>query len=82
MLSAFRYQKPKLILFHTDCEPEGEYWNALKHVLGDTLKIVKRSPPEKVWGFNIAVVWLRFFFLNDKGTLSYFDSLLYFGLAV
>ena len=59
MLGAFRYQKPKVILFHTDCEPKGEYWKALKQILGDTLKIVKRSPPKKVWGIKIAVSFIK-----------------------
>nr|CAB3262879.1 uncharacterized protein LOC100184557 [Phallusia mammillata] len=51
-----RYQKPDLILFHTNCEPTGEYWEAFKFLAGTKLKIVKRSPPKSVWGIDIDVV--------------------------
>ncbi|XP_076802206.1 uncharacterized protein LOC143446456 isoform X1 [Clavelina lepadiformis] len=56
LLGAFRYQNPKLILFHTDCEPESEYWVVFKKIAGATLRLVKRSPPLTIWGIPIKVV--------------------------
>nr|CAB3262881.1 uncharacterized protein LOC100184557 [Phallusia mammillata] len=55
-VGALRYQKPDLILFHTDSEPSGEYWDAFKFLAGKKLKIVKRSPPKSIWGININLV--------------------------
>lgn len=54
-MGALRYQRPRVILFHTDCEPHGDYWEALRRIAGEKLKVVKRSPPEKIWGLDIKV---------------------------
>nr|CAB3262880.1 uncharacterized protein LOC100184557 [Phallusia mammillata] len=50
LLSAWKFQSPELILFHTTCEPKGYYWDSFKSFVGDTLKIVQRTPPLQVWG--------------------------------
>jgi len=55
LTGALRYQKPRMILFHCNCEPTGDYWEAFKEIAGKTLKIVRRTPPEKIWGINIKV---------------------------
>ncbi|CAK8675119.1 unnamed protein product [Clavelina lepadiformis] len=56
MLSALRYQKPSLILFHTDCVPNGTYWAAFVEEAAEKLKIVKRTPPMSVWGQQVTRV--------------------------
>jgi len=55
LIGALRYQDPSIILFHTDCEPSGPYWNAFKAIAGKRLKIVKRTAPAEVWGIDIKV---------------------------
>jgi len=54
-MGALRYQKPRLILFHCNCEPTGEYWDAFKAIARKTLRIVQRTPPENIWGKSIKV---------------------------
>ncbi|XP_076823693.1 uncharacterized protein LOC143469765 isoform X2 [Clavelina lepadiformis] len=56
MLSALRYQKPSLILFHTNCVPNGTYWAAFVEEAAEKLKIVKRTPPMSVWGQQVTRV--------------------------
>ena len=56
ILSALRYQNPDFILVHGDCEPEGEYWIWLRKEAGEKLKFVKKSPPETIFGSEIALV--------------------------
>ena len=48
-LSCLKIQKPEKILFHTDCQPEGNYWEKFKEQAGDDLIIVKRSQPTHIW---------------------------------
>jgi len=45
-----------LILFHTNCEPNGIYWKELKKIAGKKLILVKKSPPKKIWGNTVEVV--------------------------
>jgi len=54
-IGALRYQNPALILFHTDCEPTGPYWEAFKAIAGKRLLVVKRTAPTKVWGIDVKV---------------------------
>ncbi|XP_002122051.2 uncharacterized protein LOC100184557 [Ciona intestinalis] len=56
IFSAYEYQEPDLILFHTNCEPNGTYWEALKQTIDSKLKIVKRSPPTTIWGHPVQKV--------------------------
>ena len=56
VLAVKRNHQPDVILFHTDCEPTNSlYWTTLK-CLVDTLHVVKRTPPHKVWNSNITIV--------------------------
>ena len=50
MLAALKHQKPDLIVLHTDCEPTGWYWHLFKSAAGETLKIVKKTPPKSIFG--------------------------------
>ena len=56
MLSALKYQNPALILVHTNCPPKGVYWDLFKGAAGSKLKIVKKSPPEEIFGKKVKVV--------------------------
>jgi len=58
LMGALRYQKPRLILFHCDCEPTGEYWDAFKTIAAKSLRIVRRTPPETIWGLKIGVIFI------------------------
>jgi len=49
MLSSLKFQNPALIFFHTNCPPNGTYWQAFSNVAGRRLRIVKRTPPVQVW---------------------------------
>ena len=44
--SVIKIQKPVTILFHTDCLPHGKYFREVE----PHLRIVKRTPPQTVWG--------------------------------
>ena len=50
MLSALRYQQPDLILLHTNCVPDGSYWKTFQRAAGNTLMIIRRSPPQEIFG--------------------------------
>jgi len=54
-MGALKYQKPHLILFHTNCEPDSEYWFIFKKIAGSSLRVVQRSFPDVVWGKSIQV---------------------------
>ena len=56
MLSALKFQKPDYILVHGDCEPKGTYWQLFKQAAGDKLKLVKKTPPEKIFGSKITAL--------------------------
>ena len=56
MLSALKYQNPALILLHTDCPPKGVYWDLFKGAAGSKLKIVKKSPPQEIFGKKVKKV--------------------------
>ena len=56
MLSSLRYQNPELILVHGDCEPEGKYWELFKQAAGNKLKLIKKTPPDKIFGNEITAV--------------------------
>ena len=56
MLSALRYQNPALILVHTDCPPNGIYWDLFKGAAGSKLKVVRKSPPVEIFGKKVEVV--------------------------
>ena len=53
ILSALRHQKPDYILFHGDSEPSGVYWDWLKDEAGKKLKLIKKSPPDSIFGIRI-----------------------------
>ena len=55
IIGVWRYQKPTVILFHCDREPVSAYWKAAKLKCGKTLKIVRRSPPRKIYGNSLRV---------------------------
>uniref|UniRef100_H2Y704 Alpha-1,4-N-acetylglucosaminyltransferase n=1 Tax=Ciona savignyi TaxID=51511 RepID=H2Y704_CIOSA len=56
ILSVYEYHIPDLIIFHTNCEPNGTYWEALKTTIDSRMKIVKRSPPTSIWGHTVKKV--------------------------
>ena len=56
MLSSLRYQKPEFILVHGDCEPKGKYWELFKQAAGNKLKMIKKTPPDKVFGNKITAI--------------------------
>ncbi|XP_070545486.1 uncharacterized protein [Ptychodera flava] len=56
ILSAHKFMKPDRIMFHTDCEPEGDYWEEAKEKLGDALQIITRKVPKTVFNNTIAFI--------------------------
>ena len=60
LMGALRYQQPRLILFHTNCEPDSEYWFIIKKIAASKMRVVQRSPPEFFWGKSIKVSPLLF----------------------
>nr|XP_039252113.1 uncharacterized protein LOC120329532 [Styela clava] len=56
MKSAIKVQKPRLILLHTNCAPSGPYWEEFVSEAGTKLKIVKRTPPNRIWNHNVTRV--------------------------
>ena len=48
VLSAHKLINPTVILFHTDNEPTGTYWERVKKL--PKFKVVKRDPPTKLFG--------------------------------
>ena len=56
MLSSLKFQKPEFILVHGDCEPEGEYWELFKRAAGNKLKLIKKTPPEEIFGNKITAI--------------------------
>jgi len=70
MLSALRYQQPNLILLHTNCIPNGRYWKIFQKAAGDTLMIIRRSPPQEIFGekFTVsATFYVEFHWRNCEG---------------
>jgi len=59
-MGALKYQKPRLILFHTNCEPDSEYWFDIKKIAGSKLQVVQRSLPDVIWGKSIQVKLFMF----------------------
>jgi len=60
-LSVIKVLKPDKIYLHTDCstgftEDEFGYWNSIRKLAGDLLRLVKRSPPTTVFGTDLKVV--------------------------
>jgi len=60
-MGALRYQQPRLILFHTNCEPDSEYWLIIKKIAASKMRVVQRSPPEFLWGKPVKVRPFTFF---------------------
>ncbi|XP_077985187.1 uncharacterized protein LOC144439828 [Glandiceps talaboti] len=58
MLSAHRVMKADTILFHTDCQPEGEWWQEAKDLI-PTLIIHNMTMPTEVFGKNLSTKWLE-----------------------
>ncbi|CAD5117920.1 DgyrCDS6665 [Dimorphilus gyrociliatus] len=52
MLSSFRIQNPEKIIFHTNKEPVGKYWNEAKRQI-TSLNINYRQPPLKLFGEDV-----------------------------
>ncbi|XP_077999599.1 uncharacterized protein LOC144452381 [Glandiceps talaboti] len=48
--------KADLILFHTDCEPKGRWWDEAKAKITN-LEVVKRKPPIDVFGVGLTPRW-------------------------
>ncbi|XP_070545627.1 uncharacterized protein [Ptychodera flava] len=48
VISVFKIMKPERILFHTDCEPTGQWWEEAKLI--PILEVVHRDPPRSVFG--------------------------------
>ena len=51
--------KPDKIYLHTDCSTgfeESNYWNSIKSLAKDLLKLVKRHPPKTVFGSELNVI--------------------------
>lgn len=53
VLSAYQVIKPQAILFHTNAEPIGDYWQRVKNV--PSLKVVHRKPSLCLFGYVIKV---------------------------
>lgn len=63
-------------MFHTDCEPYGDYWEAIRAITGKRMIVVKRSPPERVWGNEIEVIKpIAFLSVASSGILVCIDVL-------
>jgi len=76
LIGAYRYQRPEVIVFHTDCEPYGDYWEAIRAITGKRMIVVKRSPPERVWGNEIEVIKpIAFLSVASSGILVCIDVL-------
>lgn len=56
MLSSLRFQNPEFILLHGDCEPDGKYWELFKQAAGNKLKLIKKTPPDKIFGNKITAL--------------------------
>ncbi|XP_077985186.1 uncharacterized protein LOC144439827 [Glandiceps talaboti] len=56
MLGAHRIMKADKILFHTDCQPEGEWWQEAKDLI-PTLIIHNMTMPTEVFGTNLSTNW-------------------------
>ncbi|CBY20775.1 unnamed protein product [Oikopleura dioica] len=55
-VSAFLFQKPDLIILHTDCSPQTSLWHKFEELAGDNLKILPRTPPNSIWGKELTSV--------------------------
>ncbi|XP_077992233.1 uncharacterized protein LOC144446361 [Glandiceps talaboti] len=56
MLSVHMVMKADEIVFHTDCQPEGEWWQEVKNLI-PTLIIHNMTMPTKVFGKNLSTEW-------------------------
>ncbi|XP_077862212.1 uncharacterized protein LOC144343668 [Saccoglossus kowalevskii] len=56
ILSVHRIMRAERILFHTDCEPHGEWWNQAKRLV-PVLEIVQTTPPTEVFGKTLNPNW-------------------------
>ncbi|XP_077863513.1 uncharacterized protein LOC144347329 [Saccoglossus kowalevskii] len=55
MLSTYRIMKADRILFHTDCEPTGQWWEEAKMI--PVLEVVEREAPTSVFGQPLNPYW-------------------------
>lgn len=56
LLSALQIQEPDYIFFHTDCPPTGPLWNDFQQAADEKLKVIKRSPPQHIWGLPLKTI--------------------------
>ncbi|XP_070555112.1 uncharacterized protein [Ptychodera flava] len=56
ILSVYKVMKAERILFHTDCEPEGRYWEEIRAKV-PILEIHHREPPLKVFNLTLNPKW-------------------------
>ncbi|XP_077863664.1 uncharacterized protein LOC144348038 [Saccoglossus kowalevskii] len=56
ILSAHKIMKADRILFHTDSEPEGAYWDELKQKVPE-LEIIHRDPPLTIFNLTLNARW-------------------------
>jgi hypothetical protein len=60
VLAAFKNQHPETIYFHTDVEKfTGHYWEKLKSTPGLTIKILKVTLPDKIFGQKFSTAYHR-----------------------
>ncbi|XP_077867480.1 uncharacterized protein LOC144356687 [Saccoglossus kowalevskii] len=52
LLSAHRVMKATKIMFHTNCEPNGTFWEEAKLTI-PTLEIKYRKPPKTIFGYSL-----------------------------
>ncbi|XP_077996148.1 uncharacterized protein LOC144449481 isoform X2 [Glandiceps talaboti] len=55
MASVYKIVKPDIILFHTDCEPEGELWDLVKLI--PQLEIKYMEAPTEIFGHKLNPKW-------------------------
>ena len=56
MISVLKIANPVKIIFHTDCEPVGNYWQTVKCFAGDRLIVATAKPPKTVWSNDVSIV--------------------------
>ena len=55
MVSVLKIANPVKIIFHTDCEPVGNYWQTIKCFAGDKLIVATAKAPKMVWGHEVSI---------------------------
>ncbi|XP_070533447.1 uncharacterized protein [Ptychodera flava] len=55
LISVHRFMRAEKILFHTDCEPSGQWWKEARKI--PSLEILQREPVKTIFGRNINPIW-------------------------